>query len=151
MKREFKPMSWIVKRFDINHQVIEDYDILKYREDFIKKLKKKCTTKEEFAKGIKNEMQYIYWSRSEYELIIEITEDNRVFLNPWVGCREPEKVRIDVTNDESFDWYDFAKYHIGKQIYGNKAKIDCYNQLKWVWDDFVDYCWNYRHKWQRKK
>lgn len=151
MKQEFKPMSWLVKRFDINHQVIENYDVLKYREDFIKKLKKKCETKEEFTEALKREMMYYFWSRSEYELIIEITEDNRIFLNPWVGCSELEKVRIDVTDDTNFDWRGFAEYHIDTQIYKNEAKIDIYDQLQWRWQDFIDYCWNYRHKWQRKK
>lgn len=151
MKQEFKPMSWLVKRFDMNCQVIYDYDVLKYREDDIKKMKKKCVTKEEFAEALKCEMMWRYWSRSEHELIIKITEDNRIFLSPWVGCREPEKVQIDVTDDDSFDWHGFSEYHLDKQIYDNKAKIDVWNQLKWVWDDFVDYCWNYHHKWQRRK
>ena len=43
MKKEVKPFSWIVKIFDCNAQKIKDYDILKYREDDIKKLKKKYT------------------------------------------------------------------------------------------------------------
>jgi hypothetical protein len=92
-----------------------------------------------------------YWSRCEYEVIIEIDESNRVWLSPWVGCRNPESLKINVTDDESFDWYAFAKHHIEKQIYKNKAKIDIYDQLQWKWSDFIDYCWNYQHKWQRRK
>lgn len=151
MKQEFKPMSWLVKRFDTNHQVIYNYDVLKYREDDIKKMKKKCATKEEFAEALKREMMYYFWSKAEHELIIEITEDNRIFLNPWVGCREPEKARIDVTDDKDFDWRGFAEEHIKRQIYDNRTKIDVYDQLQYQWDTFVNYCWNYRHKWQRKK
>ena len=151
MKKDFKPMSWKVKNFNMNSQAIEDYDILKYREDDIKKLKKQCATREEFAEELKHEMMWQYWSRSQYELIIEITDDNHVVIGPWVGCREPEKVKIDVTDDDSFDWKDFAECHIDRQIYKDRAKFDAYNQLQWVWDDFVDYCWNYHHKWQRSK
>ena len=150
MKKTFESLSWLVKNFDFNRQTIVDYDVLKYREEQIKKMKKKATTKEEFSEMLRGEFQWQYWSRSEYELIIEIDEDNRVWLNPWVGCREPDKVRIDVTDDNSFDWRGFAKEHIGKQIYKNKAKIDVYSQLEYVWDEFITYLWTTRLKWERK-
>ena len=151
MKQEFKPMSWLVKNFCCNKQVIEDYDVLKYREDDIKKMKKKSTTKEEFAEALRRECMYRYWSKCEWELIIEVTEDNRVVLKPWVGDRNVGQSTVDVTNDTSFDWRGFAELHIRKQIYKNEAKIDVYDQLMYGFDDFVDYCWNYRHKWQRRK
>lgn len=151
MKKEFKPFSWLVKNFDINRQVIEDYDVLKYHEDEIKKIKKKCNSKEEFDQNLKSEMMYRYWSRAEYELVIKQTEYGSILLSPWCGCRDEEKATIDVTDDTSFDWKGFAAEHIGKQIYDNEAKIDIYNQLMWQWDDFVDYVWNYHHKWQRRK
>ena len=152
MKKEFKPLSWKVKRFVHNKQVIEDYDILEYREDMIRKLKRKCETKEEFAEKLHRECFSIYWSRCEYELIIELTEDGRVLLRPWVGCYDDE-YSIDVTDDTTFDWKGFAKEHIGKQIFKNEAKVDVYNQLTYgdTWTQFVDYVWNYHHKWQRRK
>lgn len=151
MKREFKPMTWLVKNFDCNAQKIKDYDVLKCKEDEIKKLKKKCTTKEEFAEFLRKEMLYTYWLRAEYELVIEIDENNHIWLNPWCGCYKPEEVRIDVTDDTSYDWQGFASEHIGKQIYKNKAKIDVWDQIFYRWNSFIDYCWNYHHKWQRKK
>ena len=36
-KRKSNPPSWIVKNYEINSNVIKDYDVLKYREEFIKK------------------------------------------------------------------------------------------------------------------
>ena len=149
MKKEFKPLSWLVKNFDCNKQVIEDYDVLKYREDMIKKLKKKCQTKEEFSKALQLEFRCQFWSRCEYELIIEFTEDERVILKPWCGCRD-ENYAIDITCDISFNWYSFARKYIGKQVYRNKAKIDVWDQLEFQWSNFVDYVWNYHHKYQRK-
>ena len=150
MKQEFKPFTWSVKKYLTNDNKILDYDVLKYREDYIKKLKKKCHTKEEFAEKMRIEMMCQYWSRCEYEVIISIDDNNHVWLSPWVGCKNPESVKIDVTDDESFNWRDFAEHHIKNQIYKNEAKIDIYDQLQWRWSDFIDYCWNYRHKWQRK-
>ncbi len=151
MKKEFKPLSWKVKNFCMNKQVIEDYDVLKYREDMIKKMKKKCTTKEEFTELLRRECQYIFWSRAEYELVIEIDENNQIWLNPWCGCRHPEDVRINVTDDDSYDWRGFAEFHIGKQIYRNEAKIDIYSQLTYgdQFEKLVDYCWYTRLKYER--
>lgn len=149
MKREIKPLSWKVKNFNCNRQVIEDYDILRRREDFIKKLKKKCENKEEFAEALRHEMMYHFWSRAEWELIIEITEDNRVLLKPWVGCYDDEKATVDVTDDTTFDWMGFAKHHIGKQRYKNEAKIDVYDQIMWTWPQMAEYCWYTRLKYER--
>ena len=152
MKQEFKPLRWLVKNFDINRQVIYDYDVLKYREDDIKKMKKKCATKEEFAEELRLEFQWRYWSRSEHELIIEITEGNRVVLKPWVGCRDKEKAALDVTDDTSFDWHGFAEYHIDKQLYKDCAKVDVFDQLTFAnqFEKLVDYCWYTRLKYERK-
>lgn len=149
MDKGYKPLSWKVKNFDINRQVIEDYDVLKYREDFIKNLKKKCATKEEFSNKMRVEMMYHFWSKCEYELIIEVDDNKRIWLNPWVGCRNPDSVRIDVTDREDFDWKGFATEYIGKQIYRNEAKIDIFDQLEWKWTEFIDYCWYTRLKWER--
>ncbi len=151
MKNEFKPLTWLVKNYSINTDKIWDYDMLKYREDQIKKFKKKCATKAEFAEAMEREMRWQYWSRAEYEVIVEIDDNDRIWLKPWVGCTDPDSVKIDVTDNTDFDWRGFAEKHIGKQIYKNKAKIDIFDQLEYVWDDFIEYVWNYRHKWQRTK
>ena len=152
MKQEFKPPSWKVKIFDCNKQKIVDYDALKYRENQIKKFKKQCATKEEFAEKLRREFQWMYWSRAEWELIVEITEDNRVLLKPWVGCRDDEKATIDVTDDVTFNWWNFAETHIKKQIYKNEAKIDVYDQLMYGdrFENLVTYLWTTRLKWERK-
>ena len=144
-------LSWIVKHFDTNHQAIEDYDILKHREAFIKKTKKQSPTKEEFAAKLRMEFQWNYWSRSEYELIITITKDNRILLVPWCGCRDKDLATIEVTDDTSFDWKGFAEYHIDKQIYRDKAKIDIFDQITYAnqFEKLVDYCWYTRLKYER--
>ena len=149
IRKESKSLSWLVTYYDCNANKIKHYDILKYREEFIKKLKKKCNTKEEFSEKMRREMMYYFWSKAEWELIIEIDNDNRIWLNPWVGCREPENVRIDVTDREDFDWKNFAKEHIGKQIYKNEAKIDVFDQLEYKWTEFIDYCWYTRLRYER--
>lgn len=142
-------LTWNVKHYDCNVGAIRDYNILKYKVDFIKKQKKKCPNKDEFSEALKHEFRWQFWSRSEHELIIEIVGD-RVILSPWCGCREPAKAAIDVTDDNSFDWWDFANCHTDRQLYRDKAKIDVWHQLEWKWDKFVDYCWYTRLPYERK-
>lgn len=149
MKKEGKSLSYIVKVFDINAQKIVDYDVLKHREDFIKKLKKKSATKEEFEITLQREFMYHYWSRSEYELIIRETDDGRILLLPWCGCSNPEDVAIDVTEDTSFNWRGFAKYHIAKQRYKDEAKISVFDQIMQTWPEVANYCWQTHIKYER--
>lgn len=148
-KREYKTLSWLTTYYDCNADKIKYYDVLKYRQDFTKRLKKKCASKEEFAEKIRREMMYYFWSKAECEIIIELDDDGHVWLGPWVGCREPEKVRVDVTDRTDFDWKGFAAKHIGSQIYKNKAKIDIFDQIEYRFEEFVDYCWYTRLKYER--
>ena len=147
-KKEFKPFEWMVLYHNFNADKIEQYNILKYREDDIKKIRKKCKTKEEFSEELRSEMMYYYWSKCEWELIISKTEDNHIILTPWYGRKH--ETYLDVTDDNNFDWLGFANKHIKRQIYKNSAKIDVFDQLQYCWDDFLDYVWNYRFKYQRR-
>ena len=53
MIKDNQDFKWLVTNFDCNKQKIEKYDVLQYREEEIKKLKKKCPAKEEFGDKIK--------------------------------------------------------------------------------------------------
>lgn len=142
-------LVWNVKLYDFNKQAIVDYNVLKYKEDIIKKLKNKSPDKQTFSRELEHEFRWRYWSRSEYELIIELI-GGRVILSPWCSCREPAKAAIDATEDVSFDWLSFAEHHIDRQLYTDKAKIDVFNQLQWKWEELVDYCWYTRLPYERK-
>lgn len=133
--REF---SWLVKNYNCNSNKIEDYDVLKYGRAELKKLARKAKTADEFIEKLRIRMMSQYWSRCEYEVIIR-QENDRIYILPWCGCRNPEEVKIDVTEDSAFDWKSFAEEHIGKQIYDNEAKIDVFNQLEARWNEFVKY------------
>lgn len=145
--KEAKTLSWKVKYFNCNAQRIEDYNILKWHyKEFVKQLKKKCATKEEFSEAMDREMRWMFWARAEWELVIELTEDNRIWLNPWVGCGDPENVRVDVSDDTSFDWRGFINT---LHLHNNCEKIDVYAVLKYRWDDFITYLWTTRQKYER--
>ena len=59
-------------------------------------------------KSLKIRCQSRFWSHAEYELILEIGDEN-VWLKPWCGCRD-DNYRIDVTfeDEDNFDWVQFA-------------------------------------------
>lgn len=139
-------MKWTVKHYDYNIPAITDYDLFPYFEEFLLKLKKQKLTREEFAKEIKSELMYHYWSKCEYEIFIEKENDGRIYLLPHCGGREKDVAFLYVTDDTSFDWKGFAEMHIKMQIYGNKAKIDIWNQIEYRFDEFIEYCWDGIHK-----
>lgn len=139
-------MEWKVWYYNINLNKIMQYDIFAHGRfnEYLKKAFKKCKTKDEFSKEARRELMYYYWSRAEWEIVIEVDEDGHISLIPWCGCRDPEAVRIYVDNDDSFDWEGFAQEQIAKQIYKNSAKIDVFSQIDYVWDEFIDYCWSFK-------
>lgn len=141
-------LEWNVFYYDINRNKITTYNIFRYGRfnKYVEKAFETSKTKEEFAKILRRELMYYFWSKAEWELVIELDEDNHIFLIPWCGCRNPEEVKIDVTNDTSFDWSGFAKKNIERQIYKNEAKIDVYDQIEYVWDNFLEYVWNSKKK-----
>lgn len=143
--------SLFVKYHNFNADRIENYDVLKYQEDFIKRLKKKCASKEEFSQKLKGEFQYRFWAKCEWELIISKTEEGRIILSPWIEGRNSETSSLDVTDDESFDWVGFADKYIGKQIFLNKAKIDVYDQIMYGdrFSNLVDELWYTRLPYER--
>ncbi len=144
-------MKWTVKKFDHNKREIKDYDLFPYFEKFLLELKKKRKTKEEFAEAIKHELMYHYWSRYEYELIIQIKENGCIFLAPFSACKDDEKATIEVTNDTGYDWKGFAEKHVAKQRFGNEAKIDIWNQIEYRFDEFATYCWDEIHTRKTRK
>lgn len=132
--------------YNCNSNCIEQYDVLKYRVDQMKKLKKKSKDIGEFSDLIEREMMWQYWSRAEYELILEKC-NSELWLKPWCGCRNPEEVKINVTEDKF--WQEFAKQY--DNWWDDEAKIDIYDQLKFKWPEFVDYCWNTRLPYERRR
>lgn len=137
-------MEWNVYTYDFNKNEIERYNIFWHGSfvEYVKNHIKKYKNKDEFADRLKSELQYYFWSKCEWELIIEVTEDSRIFLVPWVGCRNTEGAKIDVTDDTDFDWRSFAEYHINRQVHKDCAKIDVYDQVMMNWDSFLDYVWS---------
>ncbi len=140
-----------VKYYNFNADRIEEYDVLRYQENLIKRLKKKCANKEEFFQNLIGEFRYEFWKKSEWELIISKTEEERIVLSPWIGRRNTETVSLDVTDDKNFDWIGFSDKHIDNQCFGNQAKIDVYDQIMYGdrFSNIVDELWYTRLSYER--
>ena len=93
-------MKWNVFYYDINKKKIDSFNVFDHYSfaRYVKKHLKECITKEEFADKLKSELQYFFWAKAEWEVIIA----------PWVGGnREKDAVKIDVyaqvmNNGEAF-------------------------------------------------
>ncbi len=148
------PFTWPTLIHDWNTRAVRTHDVLSYREDLVKRLKKRCTTKEEFAEALERDFLWQYWSRSEYEMILYV-ENGRVYLMPWIGNFKDG--RADVTDNTYLDWPAFAKKMLSEHAWRDKensrdyVKFDIYDQLMFRFDELVDFAWNYRHKYQRVK
>ena len=141
-------MEWNVYYFDINGQKIDTFNVFRHY-SFLKEVKKelkKWTDKKIFASELRTSLMYFFWCKAEWELIIENTEDNHIYLKPWCGCKNTDEARIDVTDNTDFDWRSFAEEHIGKQVYIDKAKIDVHDQVMMNWNLFLDYVWDNKKK-----
>lgn len=141
-------ITYYVYVYNINAHKIEKFNIFRHGSftQYVYRAAREYKDKADFAKAIRGELLYYFWSKSEYELIVRLTDDDRVFLYPWCGSSNPDNEKIEVTNETNFDWLGFAKQHIGKQIYKNEAKIDVSDQVRFQFDEFVDYVWNYNKK-----
>jgi hypothetical protein len=141
------PLKWPVLIFNVNINKIETYNVLAYRMLDIKKMKKESENFDEFSKKLDRAMMSLYWSRSEYELILE-RKDNKLFLKPWVGSRNVEAATIEVTDEEFWQEFSCGRY---VNWWGNEAKIDVYDQLISKWDEFARYCWTTHLPYERKR
>lgn len=62
--------SFNVIWWDFNKPAPEPYDVIPYLVDCYIKARKKPKTVEEFTKFVKDESMYMWWSRTQYEIII---------------------------------------------------------------------------------
>lgn len=95
-------MEWYVYRHDINSDKIEPYNIFNhggFSKDF-KQAAKNCPKKIEFASELKASLQYYFWSKSEWEIL----------LSPWVGSAKNKPVKIDVYQQVMDNWRAFLEY-----------------------------------------
>lgn len=89
--------------YDINSKKMETFNIFKhgrFSEDVLKSFKKYKKDKEQFISSLRSSLMYYYWCKAEWEILIE----------PWVGGKNVEPVKIDVYWQVMNNWERFSEY-----------------------------------------
>lgn len=128
---------------DFNEKKIKEFNIFnhyRFCED-VKKALKKIEDKTEFAKVIKRDLMYYFWSKCEYEIV----------LTSWVPHIDKEE--LDRLNEEFKE--DTKKYgHEPQSLMVEPnvfKKVDIYEQIALNFDVFVDYVWSHKSSKRRCK
>lgn len=95
-------MKWNVFYHNINSDRIEMMNIFQhsgFRRD-VEGLLRSHGNKDEFAEQLRKDLMYYFWSRCEYELVLE----------PWVGGRDTAPLKIDIYTQVMLNWEQFLDY-----------------------------------------
>lgn len=93
-------MEWNVLYDNINSGTIEQYNVLKGHDGFIRDLRSKVSSKEEFNDNLRQEMMCHYWRRAEWEVVV----------CPSYGHQEARGRKIDIFDQLSLNWDRFVDY-----------------------------------------
>ena len=102
--------QWMVLYHNRNAKKIEPHNVLHHggiREDIVKATKK-CKTKEEFAKELRSNLLYYYWSKCEWEVLI----------SPWISHHNDRDIKVDVYWQVMNNWDKFLDY-----VWENRKKL----------------------------
>ena len=98
-------MTWNVYCYDLNSNKIMTYNIFRhgrFREDVTNDLKE-CNNKDEFAKRLKSNLHYYFWSKCEWEILI------KGWLSNWLS-NESGELKADVYDQVMLNWDIFPNY-----------------------------------------
>lgn len=95
-------LVWNVIYHEYNGDKITTFNVFHHSgfvED-IRKHRKKCKTKDEFAVELKRSLMYYFWSKCEWEILI----------SPWCGGKNKEPIKVDVYWQIMNNWDLFLDY-----------------------------------------
>lgn len=129
-------LEYHVFRTDINSKKIVKFNIFdhwRFNEE-VKKDLKKCKTKEEFAKELKDNLRYYFWSKYEYEVVISSFP---------VHIKKEELDRLNEGFEKDTEKYGREPYviYVCPDI---GIKIDIFEQVMPNFDILVDYIWSHK-------
>lgn len=103
-------IRWNVFYHNCNSRSIETFNVFEHGSfrEYVKKAAKKYQNKEDFAKQLRSEVMYYFWSKCEWEVLV----------TPWISPRESEKKKIDVCWQIMNNWDVFVDY-----TWANRKKL----------------------------
>lgn len=107
-----KKLDWKVIYYNCNARKIDTFNVFNHSSFVadVEKDLKRCTTKEEFAEKLRKSLQYYFWTKCEWEIIV----------SPWAGGREDEAIKVDVYWQVMNNWRLFLDYVWGEKNDGKK-------------------------------
>ena len=96
-------LTWNVYYENFNARRIETHNVFnhyRFWEDCIKNVKKNKDDREAFEEQLKQDLQYYYWSKTEWEII----------LSAWPPRKEFDEEKIDVFDQIYLNWDKFVDY-----------------------------------------
>lgn len=95
-------LKWNVFYHDINKQEITTFNVFRHGRfnDDVQKSLKKFKDKDEFAEQLRRDLQYYFWAKSEYEIII----------SAWCGGNGNEDIKVDIYTQVMNNWDIFLEY-----------------------------------------
>lgn len=143
-EKQLDKLEWYAYyyQFDFESRQIQRFNIFEHRcflEDTKKNARKNRHNPEAFLYQLKKDLIYYYWCKAEWELVVCIDDTGKIQLRPWTAS--DTGLFLDVSNDKSFNWNDFANYAIEKKSSKqcNEVKIDVYDQIMFNWKPFTQY------------
>lgn len=94
-------LKWNVYKYNCNKKKIEEFNIFNhgcFNED-VQTLLRPGFSKDYFEHRLKALLQYYFWSKSEYEILI----------SPWIGDENASQ-KIDIYNQILINWDKFVDY-----------------------------------------
>lgn len=155
-------LCWNVYYSDFNTREIKVFNIFDHWSfyDACRKAKRKFKDdKDGFANEVKSWLQYYFWSKCEWEIILDHWPNGE-----WYDLRTTVTVKqmadmFDSTGKAHESWHisdnvmdkevslrvfpEWYKYH--------DKKIDVYEQVMNNWDIFIDYLWDHRKELKARK
>lgn len=113
-------MKWYVYYYNVNHKVIEKYNIFDhggFRQD-IENIFKDEYSREDFNKELETSLLFYFWSKAEWEIL----------LSPWVGGSPDDKMKIDaydqiMINFDQFSDYVWKEYTLQRMVHCEKERL----------------------------
>lgn len=128
-----KKLVWNVYYHDVNGEKIKVVNVFKhssFNKDVEKLLKEKSThglTYNEFSKELKHIVQYYFWRKAEYEVVV-------TSWVPHIDNKELDRLISERANHSCYSYY------VNLDV---ENKIDIYEQLMLNWEQFVNYVWKF--------
>lgn len=152
-------LCWNVYVSNFNSGEIRLYNVFHhygFYDDCVKAKKKFKDDREAFAKEVRSSLMYYFWSKCEWEIILNHWPDGEVYemrrdMTAGKLCDAMRGIGIEYPNARISEDREVSVRVYLKHNRFKDEKIDVYSQVMANWDIFIDYLWNNRAQLKARK